>query len=197
MAAPGAAFKGQPSRRAGDRDPAADPGNRPPAARQYAARCLVRARFNAQRQPRAPDPDTITAPRWPGWNASLPVSQLSDPQVIRASLDGLCTRLDGIPATAITIARKRAVFNDALGYAVELGLLPANSIGLVRRHAPRAAVAVSPAAVASPAQVRAILAQVAHIRPELTAFFGCLYYAALRPEEAVVLRNVCCRRSPR
>ncbi len=39
-------------------------------------------------------------------------------------------------------------------------------------RAHRAAVAISPAAVASPAQVRAILAQVARIRPELVAFFG-------------------------
>jgi integrase len=34
-----------------------------------------------------------------------------------------------------------------------------------------------------------ILAEVARIRPELEAFFGCLYYAALRPEEAVALRR--------
>ncbi len=34
-----------------------------------------------------------------------------------------------------------------------------------------------------------ILAEVARIRPELAAFFGCLYYAALRPEEAVALRR--------
>jgi integrase len=30
---------------------------------------------------------------------------------------------------------------------------------------------------------------VTRIRPELAAFFGCLYYAALRPEEAVALRR--------
>jgi integrase len=29
----------------------------------------------------------------------------------------------------------------------------------------------------------------AGIRPELTAFFGCLYHAGLRPEEAVALRR--------
>ena len=81
------------------------------------------------------------------------------------------------------------MFHGALGYAVELGLLPANPLGLVHWHAPRAAVAVSPATVASPAQVRAILDQVTRIRPELAAFFGCLYYAALRPEEAVALRS--------
>jgi len=121
--------------------------------------------------------------------ASLPVIRLSDPRVIRAALDGLCTRLDGSPAAANTITRKRAVFYGALGYAVELGLLAANPVSIVRWRAPRAATALSPATVASPAQVRVILAEIARIRPELAAFFGCLYYAALRPEEAVALRR--------
>ena len=75
------------------------------------------------------------------------------------------------------VPKARAVFHGALGYTVELGLLPANPIGLVRWRAPRAAAAVSPATVASPAQVRAILTQVSRIKPELAAFFGCLYYA--------------------
>jgi integrase len=69
------------------------------------------------------------------------------------------------------------------------GLLPANPIEKVQWHAPKATVAINPATVASPAQVRAILAQVMRVRPELAAFFGCLYYAALRPEEAVALRQ--------
>jgi len=90
---------------------------------------------------------------------------------------------------ASTITRERAVFHGALGYAVEVGLLPANPVGLVRWRAPGAAVAVSPATVPSPAQVGVILAEVARIRPELAAFFGCLSYAALRPEEAVALRR--------
>jgi hypothetical protein len=33
---------------------------------------------------------------------------------------------------------------------------------------------------------------VARIRPALSAFFGCLYYGALRPEEAIVLRLADC-----
>jgi integrase len=37
-----------------------------------------------------------------------------------------------------------------------------------------------------------LLATVARIRPDLTAFFGCLYYAALRPEEAIALRRADC-----
>jgi integrase len=55
--------------------------------------------------------------------------------------------------------------------------------------APTAAVAVNPSTIASPAQIQAILAQVVFVRPDLVAFFGCLYYAALRPEEAVALRR--------
>jgi len=104
-------------------------------------------------------------------------------------MDALTVRLDGGRAAAATVSRKRAVFHDALGYAVELGLLPANPLGQVQWTAPRSATAVNPQTVASPAQVRAILAEVARLRPELTAFFGCLYYAALRPEEAVALRQ--------
>ncbi len=73
------------------------------------------------------------------------------------------------------------MFHGALGYAVELGLLPANPIGLARWRAPRAAAAVSPATVASPAQVPAILTQAARVKPELAAFFGCLYYLAMGP----------------
>jgi integrase len=46
--------------------------------------------------------------------------------------------------------------------------------------------------VANPAQAEALLAAVARIRPDLTAFFGCLYYGALRPEEATALRLADC-----
>ena len=47
-----------------------------------------------------------------------------------------------------------------------------------------------------PAQVQAILAEVTRLRPELAAFFGCLYYAALRPAEAVALCTDSCDLPP-
>jgi hypothetical protein len=87
--------------------------------------------FNPPLRSRAPDPGTANALDWVE-QASLPVSQLGDPRVVRAAMDGLWTRLDGSPAAVNTITRKRAVFHGALGYAVEIGLLPANPIGLVR-----------------------------------------------------------------
>lgn len=101
----------------------------------------------------------------------------------------MAVRLDGRPAAANTIARKRAVLHNALSYAVELGLLPVNPLSQVAWRPPATADALNPQTVANPAQVRAILASVTQLRPELTAFFGCLYYAALRPEEAVALRH--------
>ena len=159
---------------------------RPPTCTLRAA--LYRHAFNSGRHAAWTDPAPARVLAWLA-RASLPVAQLSDPGVIRAAMDALTVRLDGGRAAAATVSRKRAVFHDALGYAVELGLLPANPLGQVQWTAPRSATAVNPQTVASPVQVRAILAEVARLRPELTAFFGCLYYAALRPEEAVALRQ--------
>ena len=120
-----AAFPGQPGRRASHDHPAADPGNRPQAARRR--RCAPRLYGHAF-NPRGGDPARrIRAPpaHWPGWSGPRCRSaSLSDPAVIRAALDGLCARLDGSPAAANTISRKRAVFHGALGYAVELGCCP-------------------------------------------------------------------------
>lgn len=159
---------------------------RPPAGMLRAA--LYGYAFIPPRRCRAPASATASVLAWLERH-SLPVSGLSDPQVIQAALDGLCVRLDGSPAAANAITRKRAVFHNALGYAVELGLLPASPAGTVQWRAPKTAAAVSPQAVASPAHVQAILAQVALMRADLVAFFACLYYAALRPEEAVALRQ--------
>jgi len=157
MAAPCAAFAGQPGRRPGHRYPALTrPTAGPPPARTLRA-ALYRHAFNPQRRAGPIGPAQERALGWLA-RASLPVTQLSDPRAIRAALEALTVRLDGGRAAAATVARKRAVFYNALGYAVELGLLPANPVGQVRWAAPRAATAVNPQTVASPAQLRAILA---------------------------------------
>lgn len=149
---------------------------------------LYRHAFNPHRRNATADPATANALAWLE-RASLPIQCLADPHVTQEALDALAVRLDGQPAAANTIARKRAVFHGALAYAAELGLLPANPLAQLGWKAPAASAAVSPLTVASPAQVHTILAEVSKIRPELSAFFGCLYYAALRPEEAVALRT--------
>jgi hypothetical protein len=99
------------------------------------------------------------------------------------------------PAASTTQRRKRAVFYNALGYAVEAGLLGANPVDRIQWKAPEVAETVDRRVVVSPAQARALLAGVraqgARGR-HLEAFFGCIYYAALRPSEAVALREADC-----
>jgi integrase len=112
--------------------------------------------------------------------------------VLRTALEALTLRLDGSRAAANTIIRKRAALHGALGYAADAGLLPDNPLDSIGWQVPRSSAALNPAVVASPAQVSALLDAVARTQPELTAFFGCLYYAALRPEEAVALRLADC-----
>ena len=108
--------------------------------------------------------DEATARELP-WaeQASLPLARLADPIVLRAALDALTWRLDGGRAAANTITRKRAVFHEALGYAVAAGLLDSNPADQVSWQVPKAATAVDPKVVASPAQAEALLAAVTRI----------------------------------
>ena len=71
---------------------------RPPARTLRAA--LYGYALSPPRRSRAPEPATASALAWLERN-SLPVSYLSDPQVIGAALDGLCVRLDGSPASPL------------------------------------------------------------------------------------------------
>lgn len=100
-------------------------------------------------------------------------------------------KLDGKPAAATTVYRKRAVFYNALGLAVERRLLPANPIDQVQWTAPEVAQAIDRRVVASPDQVRELLDAVRRAGrrgDHLVAFFGCLFFAGMRPGEVVALR---------
>jgi integrase len=89
----------------------------------------------------------------------------------------------------------RVVFYNATGYAVEQGLLTANPIDRIQWKSPDVAETVDRRVVVSPAQARALLAAVRAQGPRgehLQAFYGCLYYAAMRPSEAIALREADC-----
>ncbi len=60
----------------------------------------------------------------------------AEPVVTRPALHAITLRLDGGRATAATITRKCAVFHNALGYAAELGLLPANPLSQIAWRPP-------------------------------------------------------------
>jgi integrase len=117
------------------------------------------------------------------------VPQLADAAVIRKALDALALRLDGKAAAATTVARKRAVFSGALKYAVELRLLDTHPMTLLSWAAPKSNDEVDRRSVVNPVQARALLAKVHELSPRLHAFFACMYYSALRPEEVLHLKG--------
>jgi integrase len=157
-------------------------------------RALFAWAFNPGTRNLTPPEDIAAALEWLT-AASQPVAVLEDPAVLRAAL-GACARTQaGKPAAATTQRRKRSVFYNAVGYAVEQRLLDANPIDRIQWKAPDVAETLDRRVVASPAQACALLAGVRAqgVRGQhLEAFFGCLYYAALRPSEAVALREADC-----
>src|SRR5262249_8931514 len=136
-------------------------------------------------------PELAAALRWVERH-TVPVAALADATTVRDVLDSLTQRLDGGRAAPNTVNRKRAVFANALGYAVELGILDSNPLPGIKWSAPKAPVSVDRRCVVNPAQARILLNCVAEQQrsgPRLVAFFACIYYAGLRPEEAANLRE--------
>jgi integrase len=126
--------------------------------------------------------------------STLSLAMIDDPAKLRAALDVLASRMDGTVAAATTIARKRAVFFNAMEYAVERESLSHNPLSRVRWKAPRSAEAVDRRAVVNHDQALVLLNAVAEQgtgATQLVAFCGCMYYAALRPAEVMDLRRSC------
>ncbi|MEU9505430.1 tyrosine-type recombinase/integrase [Micromonospora sp. NPDC048170] len=125
--------------------------------------------------------------RWLSAN-TLPLTEVANPATIRKALDLLTTRIDGRPAAANTVARKRAVFYSALKYAVELRYLDAHPMDFIQWRAPKNTDQIDRKVVVNPKQACALLTAVRERDPHLEGFFACMYFAALRPSEVIHLR---------
>ena len=150
---------------------------------------LKRWAFNTARRDDPNCPDNVrSALRW-ATSHTRPVSALRDPRMLRRVLDGLTVKLDGTPAAPSVTSRRRRILHAALEYAVELELLDKNPMPALKWTPPKTTHAVDRRRVANPIQARTLLHAVGQQRGgrRLVAFFGCLYYAALRPEEAISL----------
>ncbi|WP_329612590.1 hypothetical protein [Streptomyces brevispora] len=153
-------------------------------------RALYSWAFNKNAWFQEPQEEWQRAVDWMKRN-SLPVGVLTEADVLRRGLDALCRKLDGTEAAAKTARRKRAAFSEVLNTAVEKGYFAENPLNGLRWNAPAVNEEVDPAAVPNPAQAARLLAGVAQQRgrgPHLEAFFGCMYYAAMRPAEVIHLR---------
>jgi integrase len=152
--------------------------------------------YNTKRRDTEKPAEIERALKWLATN-TLPVSRLDDHSMSRAVLDQIALKMDGKPAAAKTVSRKRSVLHNALEYAVEMKLVTKNRLPDVKWTAPKEVKAIDKRVVINPAQARRLLAGVAaqHIEgqprrssgPALEAYFGAQYYAALRPEEAAML----------
>lgn len=124
--------------------------------------------------------------------ASIPVADLAKGGTARRGLEAISVLKNGRPASAKTFVRKRATYTNFLNYAVELEYLPANPLARIRWTPEKVDGVVDPRVVASPKQVRAILAAVREHDARYVAFFACMYFGFMRPAEVVRLKESQC-----
>jgi len=146
--------------------------------------------FNTRQRSECPEHAAVIL----AWLArsTKPVAALADPGTMRAVLDSTGILLNGSPAAPATIRRNHTILHNALEYAVERQLLPGNPIKSVKWTAPKTTHEVDRRCVVNHGQARQLLSAVgeqAPSGPRLVAFFAVIYYAALRPEEAVNIRR--------
>lgn len=122
------------------------------------------------------------------------------PALARALLDRISRLQDGRLASAHTSGRKRSILNNLMEFAVECSILPTNPLRGVKWARRKISEQVDIRTVVNTEQARRLLGAVGKLPnagPRLVAFFGCMYYAALRPEEVIGLDHAALVSLPR
>src|SRR5680860_51517 len=117
---------------------------------------LYRWAFNAPAQQTDVPDEYFAAISWIE-DASVPLRSLQEAPVLRKALNALATTLDQRAAAPSTVARKRAVFHNALEYAVELEFFDSNPLKRVKWRAAITSDAVDRRVVVNPYQARSLL----------------------------------------
>lgn len=125
--------------------------------------------------------------------ASRDVSELAKPEVLRSVLHALDVNLDGSRGASNTVRIRRVALGNAIDFAIERNLLTANPLAEVKtKKRAYALKEVDPECAVNPMQARMLLEAVGTVGRQgqrLVAFFACMYYAGLRPEEAANLKK--------
>ena len=163
------------------------PGDVPPKPADL-RNALRRWALNPAARAHAPEPpeEHAAAMKWIA-KRTRPVSDLADTGVTRAVLDAIGRKLNGEPAAPATNNRKRAAFSSAIVYALEKGHLDTNPLHRVKVKRREVDGELDMRVVVNHKQAQALLAAVRAEAPAFEAFFGCIYYAAMRPSE---VRNI-------
>jgi len=133
--------------------------------------------------------------------ASLPVSAFSDESVVCDVLDALAVNLDGQRAAPEYFSRRRRVLHRVLGYAVRMKRLEANPVSTGNLpdswtvpESPEDAI--DPRCVGTPSIIAGLLVACSYVGrtqgPRFVAFYGCMYYAMMRPSEVAALTEAGC-----
>ncbi|WP_432986323.1 tyrosine-type recombinase/integrase [Dactylosporangium sp. CA-233914] len=153
---------------------------------------LCRWGFNTARRDDPACPEEVqTALKWVQRH-TRPVSSLADATVLRPLLNSLTVKLGGKPAAPSVVSRRRKILNTAAEYAVEQKLLTKNPLPALKWKAPKPVQVIDRRAVPNPVQARTLinaLRDQGETGRRLVAFFGCIYFAAMRPEEIAALNK--------
>ncbi|MDU8994536.1 site-specific integrase [Streptomyces mirabilis] len=124
-----------------------------------------------------------------------PVLDLTDAEVFEDVQYRLSYRLDGVRAAGETYKRRRRALNTALEHAVDRGYLPENPLQKANKKRVGSDDVVDRRVLVNAVQGRQLLTAVSYVGSwgrnrgrRLVAFYAVLYYAGLRPAEAVGLR---------
>ncbi|WP_194923138.1 tyrosine-type recombinase/integrase [Catenulispora pinisilvae] len=160
---------------------------------------LVKYVYNKNnRETVPPAPRYVAALKWIREH-SRPAGDLADEATFRTAMEAILLQpTTGLKAARSTVSRYRASFNQALEFLVECKVLDANPLDDPKwdrfgKQSKRSNV-VDKRVVANPAQVEALITNAAEYGPtgeRLQAFFALLYYALMRPSEAMDLTEDC------
>jgi integrase len=135
-------------------------------------------------------PHVATVLTWLSDN-TLPMSVWEQPDTVHRVMAALSLKLDGKPAGSESVKRYRGVLHSALEQARIRGLVSTNPLDGYTTLATRTSSVVDKRCLINPEQAAALLGWIQR-RPRggkrLYAFFATLYYAGLRPEEAISVR---------
>lgn len=150
--------------------------------------------FNRHLRDEQSSQEVMRTIRWLQQN-TRPVAALAEPETLHGVLEALGSKQDGSKCSPDTLRRKRMTLTNILDYAVTRKLLTSNPLPHVQAanaSRTKAIRQVDRRAVVNPVQARSLLNGVRDVGMRghrLLAFFGCMYFAALRPEEAVWLNK--------
>ncbi|MFC3449832.1 tyrosine-type recombinase/integrase [Amycolatopsis speibonae] len=157
-------------------------------------RKALKTAFNVNTR-NAPQTDEVRQALSFAAKASRNVGELANADTLRTVLRALDLKLDGKKAATNTVRLRRVALGNAIEYAMspEQKLLTANPVEDVKMKKRKFVVhEVDPKSVVNPIQGRMLLEAVGTIGkqgPPLVAFYGLMYYAALRPEEVANLNK--------